>query len=130
MNHQDRYSSINSATRSLALMLVVLLMLLAPCKVRHAIHAQLQVPVTKSLNVTKAALSTSTLCQVSPELAVKKKAGSKTNPDCGFPALLPETLHPVLLIAGSGSQKLVVADRYWTGAVPLYILYRKMRVLS
>ena len=130
MNHQNRYSSINSATRTVALMLVALLMLLAPCKVRNSIQAQLQIPVTKSLNITKAALSASAACLISPELTVQNSASSKSNPDWSLPALLPEALHLVPLTAGNSGLKLLVAEGHGTGAIPLYILYRKMRVLS
>lgn len=111
-------------------MLVVLLMLLAPCRVRHSIQSQLEVPVTKALNVSKAALSTGAACQLSAELVAQSNTSSKTNPDWGIPFLLPDALQQVSPIAGGSGQKQVVAARHQASDIPLYILYRKMRVLS
>ena len=107
---------------------LVLLLLLSPCKVRNFIQAELEIPQTTVLNKSQTTIS-QTNCQT---LEVSENIQSVSKPSFNQPAfLIPEAspFHFTTYLF-KHSFNLKASRNHEVSNVPLYILYRNLKVYS
>lgn len=114
-----------------AMAMMAVLILLSSCSVRKAFHSFLDIPVTQSLNVNKATVTSNSICyaEVNEDQAGSNFASASTlSVDAGI--LILGLLLSQLLPFSSNYTVPVLPGYCTTQQLPYYILYKQIKVLS
>lgn len=113
----------------LILCAVLLAVLFSSCSVRKTLHTQLNIPLTKSLNTSKATLTTISACKTVTEvnslithIKVKKDAGVPLTPSLSGPH------HRIIATVKNLNRGL--SNGKGSDQVPLYILYQNRKIIA
>ncbi|MBG6236160.1 hypothetical protein IWX76_002741 [Pedobacter sp. CAN_A7] len=106
-----------------------LAVIISSCSVRKTLYAQLNIPVTKSLNTSKATLTSNSVCNGVTEVnnLITLKEVKK---DVGVLLLTSLTGHPVRLMLAFHKLNWGLSDAKGSDQVPLYILYQNRKIIT
>ena len=127
MLHKARRKTAYLFYNLLPLALLVGLLLFSSCKLRVPLQAYFQAPVSASLNLAKATVGTQAACQVISE-ATPAKSLQKKHHLLPILAALPQEEGMPAPNAALQSISPYFARGSISGDLPLYLLYRKMKL--
>ncbi|WP_092105021.1 hypothetical protein [Pontibacter chinhatensis] len=127
MLHEVRAKTAHILHSLLPLALLVGLLLFSSCKLRVPLQAYFQTPISASLNLAKATVGTQAACQVVSEATPAKSLQKKQHL---LPTLAVLPQEKVMPAPNAALQSIspYFARGNISGELPLYILYRKMKL--
>lgn len=107
---------------------LAILILFTSCNTRKSIQAFLDLPATQSLNVSKTTLNDGSFCSGLSEILTVINHDKENYPSPDFATFSHEDFSPILNSSGN-NKALILSGRIPEEPTPLYLLYRKMKVL-